>query len=175
MGLKVVVGEFVTAAETPIKNKETQNKISFPAISITLEEIRHLFDLEVGRRQNLESKAGILIGVIGVILTIVPVFGLKNIVLIIPLYFLLIVALLSGLLVFKLREYKIPHKKYDDFYQYAHMEEKEAMDNFLLDYIAAAEDMEIKNNKKVSYLKVSFIFTIIAWLYMLSWMIYASQ
>jgi hypothetical protein len=94
---------------------------------------------------------------------------------IIPLYILLIIALLFGLLVFKLTEYKIPHKKYGDFYQYARMNEEEAMDKFLLNYTVATEDMKMKNNRKVFYLKVSFILTIIAWMYMLSWVIYASQ
>lgn len=145
-----------------------------PAISITLEEIRRLYDIEAERRQSLESKAGILVGVIGVIVTIVTVFGLKCIIAIIPLIIILTVALLLSLLVFKLTVYKIPHKKCEDFYQYARMDEIIAMDEFLLNYITVTEDMEKINNQKVLYLKSSFILTVVAWIYMLSWVIFTS-
>ncbi|MCK4818282.1 hypothetical protein KA005_21105 [bacterium] len=147
----------------------------FPAISITLEEIRHLYDIEAERRQSLENKAGILVGVIGVIITTVTVLGSKSIISIIPLIALLAIALLLSLLAFKLTVHMIPHKKCEDFYQYASMHEKKAMDEFLLNYIAATDDMEKKNNQKVLYLKISFILITVAWIYMLGWVIYTSR
>lgn len=167
--------EFVIAVEGSIKDRDIPNEISFPAISITLEEIRRLYDIEAERRESLESKAGTLTGVIGVILTIVSVFELKSIIAIIPIIILLIIALLFSLLVFTLTIYKVPHKKCEDFYQYAHMNEKEAMDKFLLNYIVVTEDMEEKNDRKVFYLKMSFIFTAVAWIYLLGWVVYTSR
>ncbi len=162
----------MTAVGIPIE--KTQHMTTFPAISVTLEEIRRLYDMEEGRRASLENKAGILIGVIGVLLTIVSLFEQKNS-LLIPFYLLLIIALLFGFLVFRLTKYKIPHKKYEDFYQYASMDENEALDKFLLNYIKAAQDMEKKNNQKVIFLQLSFILTVIAWIYLLAWVIYYSR
>lgn len=155
-----------------LKTTIPKNNRDFPAILITLEEIRHLHDLEEGRRQSLENKAGILIAVIGVLFTIAPILGLESI--LFPLYILLIIALILSLLVFKITKYKIPHKKYDDFYQYASMKNEEAMNQFLLNYIVIMEDIEKKNNNKVFYLEVSFLFTLIAWIFMLGYMIYPS-
>ena len=153
-------------------NNDNQNKTDFPAILITLEEIRHLYDLEESRRQSLENKAGILIAVIGVLFTISPILDLENI--LFPLYILLIIALILSLLVFKITKYKIPHKKYDDFYQYAQMNNEEVMNQFLLNYIVTMKDVEKQNNKKVIYLEVSFLFTLIAWIYMVGCMIHPS-
>ena len=75
--------------EDPI---EHEGAMDFPAISITLEEMRRLFDVEDGRRQSLENKAGILVGVIGAIVTILSVFEPENIGEIMPFYLLLIAA-----------------------------------------------------------------------------------
>jgi len=163
----------VIYVEKPIlNNNNNQNKTDFPAILVTLEEIRHLYDLEESRRQSLENKAGILIAVIGVLFTISPILDLENI--LFPLYIFLIIALISSLLAFKITKYKIPHQKYDDFGQYARMNNEEAMKQFLLNYITAMEDNEKQNNKKVIRLKVSFLFTLIAWIYMVGYMIYPS-
>lgn len=156
------------------KQKNTQNTITFPAISITLEEIRHLFDLEENRRQSLENKAGILMGIQGVIITIVTVSGKINIIGQVTFYILVIYALILGLAAIKLTKYKNPHKDYDDFYQYARMNEKKAMDKFLLNYITSTEDAENKNNKKAFYLQISFIYTIIAGIHILGWVIFLS-
>jgi len=145
---------YVTAVDAAIKNNDTAIKSVFPAISITLEEIRRLYDLEEGRRQSLENKAGILIGAIGVILTIVTVFDQKSIEKMVLFHILLIIALLFGLLVVKPSEYKIPHKKYCEFYGYARKNEEKVMDIFLLNYIKVLEDMENKNNTKVKYLEI---------------------
>ena len=149
-----------------------RNETDFPAILVTLEEIRHLYDLEESRRQSLENKAGILIAVIGVLFTISPTLDLGNI--LFSLYILLIIALISSLLAFKITKYKIPHKKYDDFFQYAKMNNEEVMNTFLLNYIATMKGNEKQNNKKVFRLKVSFLFTSIAWIYMVGSKIYPS-
>jgi hypothetical protein len=147
-----------------INNKQFNN-IEFPAISITLEEIKHLFDLEESRRQSLENKAGIIIGFLGVILTIVSIFSETSINEILPFYIFLICSLVFGLLSIRLTKYQIPDKKYEDFYQYAKMDEMQAMDQFLLNYINAAEVIEKKNDKKVFFLKLSFFFIVLAGLF----------
>lgn len=163
------------AVDVNTNEVNSSSDMSFPAISITLEEIRHYFDFEEGRRQSLENKAGILLGVIGVVLAIVPVFKLGYSIEIIFFYVLMTIALIFGLLVFMPMIHKIPHKEYDDFYQYARMGEVEAMDNFLLNYIAATKDMDNKNNKKVIYLIMSVSLTIIAWIYISGWVLFASK
>jgi len=150
------------------------NNIKFPAISITLEEIRHLFDLEESRRQSLENKAGILIGFLGVILTIVPIFSEASVKEIYPFYILIICSLIFGLLSIRLTKYKIPHKEYNDFYQYAKMDEKQAMDQFLLNYIKSAKETEKMNDKKVFFLKLSFLFIVLAGLFSFGRVVYLS-
>ena len=102
------------AVDVNTNEENSSSDMSFPAISITLEEIRHYFDFEEGRRQSLENKAGILLGVIGVVLAIVPVFKLGYSIEIILFYVLMIIALIFGLLVFMPMIHKIPHKEYDD-------------------------------------------------------------
>lgn len=150
------------------------NNTKFPAISITLEEIRHLFDLEESRRQSLENKAGILIGFLGVILTFVPLFSEASVKEIFPFYVFIICSLVFGLLSIRLTKYQIPDKKYEDFYQYAKMDEKQAMDQFLLNYIKSAEETEKKNDTKVFFLKLSFLFIVLAGLFSFGRAIYLS-
>ncbi len=152
--------------------EESNKDIQFPSIFHTLEEIRHLFDIEESRRQSLENKAGIIIGFIGVVLTIVPLFSKVSIVEIFPFYIFIIVSLIFGLLSIRLTKYTIPHKKYDDFYKYAKMDEKTAMDKFLLNYIEAAKNTEEKNDSKVFFLRLSFLFILLAGLFIFGRAVY---
>jgi hypothetical protein len=158
-------------------NKKKVNpakNIKLPAISITLEEIRHLFDLEESRRQSLENKTGILIGFLGVILTIVPIFSETSVAELLLFYIFIICSLIFAILSIRLTKYKIPHKNYDDFYKYAKMDEKKAMDQFLLNYIESAKNSEEINDTKIFFLKLSFLFIILAGLFSFLRAIYLS-
>ena len=170
------LGRYVTGVVEYIMNdkKADPSNNKFPAISITLEEIRHLFDLEESRRQSLENKAGILIGFLGVILTIVPLFSEANVKEIFPFYIFIICSLVFGLLSIRLTKYQIPGKKYENFYQYAKMDKEQAMDQFLLNYIKSVEEAEKKNDTKVFFLKLSFLFILLAGLYSFGRAIYLS-
>lgn len=138
-------------------------KKKFPSIERTLDEIIHLYDIEESRRQALESKAGIFLGSLGVVATLTPILSRdSSIFFFISLYLSLAISFVAGINTIKISKYNVPHKKIEDFYQYAEMKSKDLNDQFLLNYIEALKELMKLNDKKAQNIKTSSIFLTIS-------------
>ena len=161
IGNVICVGD--DTKDKPCSKKEFLKK--FKTLDITLEEIRLIYNLEESRRQSLESKTGLVLGYVGVLLALFSVVGLNSpryLIFLLPFIIPLIFCIIFGFLVFKVQTYETPHKEVKDFFQYAEMPRKQLRCQFIMNYINSIDDLKEKNKKKVNYLKKSFWCAIIA-------------
>ncbi|MFW5895572.1 MAG: hypothetical protein ACOCT9_02390 [archaeon] len=148
--------------EEPTTNEDEVDYSKLTALPETLKEIRFLFELEENRRQNIEHKAEIIIVFNGIMITLATVIGIRQ-----HLFFILylgitFVALSASLFAIRIRPKINPHEEYIHFYRYAKEDPKKTNDQFLLDNIMALKNLEKVNNSKITFLRVSFIITALA-------------
>lgn len=134
-----------------------------PGLSVTLDEIRLHYNFEENRHSSVENKSGILIGFIGLIVTlsllIFEYLG-KN-----PLWFVYaffgLSAIIAVIILFP-RYFPRPHKPYGDFFSYAKLKKHELEDELLLNYIKATEEYQKKNNRSMVMIYFAYLFSIAA-------------
>jgi len=151
--------------------KPSVDYAEFISLPIALEEIRFTLNLEFNRKNSIENKASMLIAFIGLIITLITLEWPAYIKYLIPFYLPLIVSLLYCLRVIKPSQYKFPHEKIGDFFQYAKQPKKVVMDQFLLDLMDVTEELEGINNEKGKWLQLSYRLFFVALVYFGIWAI----
>lgn len=137
---------------------------SFPALELTLDEARRIYEEEVDRRRNLETKASALIAAAGVLLTFIGTVNAISWIATTLVVVFVLGSLFLGLFALRIQGYEQPHGDPGDFYGYARLSEAEGRDKFLLNYIRVIEANTEESDKKVDWIRRSFISLLLSFL-----------
>jgi uncharacterized membrane protein len=159
--------ENVTGVVNITDNLPNPSIPKYPSRALALEEIRFQYFEEERRRSSLESKSGIFMGYVGIIITIISVFTSFQIQLLYPFYIFMAISFIFGIWVIKPTYYPSPHKEAEDFFGYAKKERETLLHQFLLNYVGVLPDCVKKTNQKGNYLIMSYLFAFVGILYII--------
>ena len=118
-----------------------------PGLSITLEEIRLEYDREENRQNTIENKAGIVLGLIGILVPFtLLVFDYFNKDPLGVIYFLFSISGFISIVILWPKAHVRPHVEIGDFYSYANFRPDDLRDQLIINYIDSIE----KNRKRTS-------------------------
>ena len=137
-----------------------------PSSSLTLEELRFLYNLEENRRNSIESKANILLAFIGILFPSLMLISQNfNIRIYDIIYIWLGICGLFTIILFIPRSQKRPHNDYCNFYLYVKMQPNKLYDQFIINYIESLTIYQTKNNRLAYYIYILYGMTILILLF----------
>ncbi len=139
--------------------------IKFLSIKEACNESRNMYNHEVNRFQSIENKTTALLTLNSILCALLGLYIIfSSPWFLLPILFLL-VSIFYAFKVYYLKESKRPHmENYEDFYDYAKLDNYKFFDKVLLNYTKAANAEKEINNDKTSDLSCVILFSIFAWI-----------